>query len=53
MQLRESTTDPWPAATDSNLLPAGAGASAYTHAFKDIVVTGLTKGTATTRRACI
>ena len=46
VQLRESTTDPWPAATESNLLPTGAGASAYTHTFNDIVVTGLAKGTA-------
>ena len=46
VQVRESTTDPWPAATESNLLPAGASASAYTHAFNDIVVTGLAKGTA-------
>ena len=46
VQVRESTTDPWPAATESNLLPTGAGASAYAHAFNDIVVTGLAKGTA-------
>ena len=46
VQVRESTTDPWPAATENNLLPTGAGASAYTHAFNDIVVTGLSKGTA-------
>ncbi len=46
VQVRESTTDPWPAATDSNLLPAGAGASPYTHTFNDIVVSGLAKGTA-------
>ena len=46
VQVRESTSDPWPAATENNTLPTGAGASAYTHAFNDIVVTGLTKGTA-------
>ena len=46
VQLRPATTDSWPAATESNLLPTGAGASAYTHTFNDIVVTGLAKGTA-------
>ena len=46
VQVRESTTDPWPAAAEINLLPTGASASAYTHAFNDIVVTGLVKGTA-------
>ena len=45
IQVRESTTDPWPDAAVSNLLPAGANASAYTHTFKDITVTGLAKGT--------
>ena len=45
VQVRESTTDAWPDATTSNLLPAGASASAYTWTFNDIVVTGLAKGT--------
>ena len=51
IQVRESTTDPWPDAATSNLLPAGANASAYTHTFKDITVTGLAKGTAYEVRA--
>ena len=45
VQVRESTTDPWPDAAASNLLPSGASAGAYTRTFNDIVVTGLAKGT--------
>ncbi len=45
VQVRESTTDPWPDAAESNLLPAGANGSAYTRTFKNITVTGLAKGT--------
>ena len=51
VQVRESTTDPWPDAAESNLLPAGANGSAYTRTFKNIVITGLAKGTAYEVRA--
>ena len=51
IQVRESTTDPWPDAAEGNLLPTGANASAYTHTFKDMTVTGLAKGTAYEVRA--
>ena len=51
VQVRESTTDPWPDAAESNLLPAGASGSAYTRTFRDITVTGLAKGTAYELRA--
>ena len=51
VQVRESTTDPWPDAAVSNLLPAGASGSAYTWTFNDILVTGLAKGTAYEVRA--
>ena len=45
VQVRESTSDPWPDAATSNLLPAGASASPYTWTFNDITLTGLGKGT--------
>ena len=51
VQVRESTTDPWPDAAASNLLPAGASAGAYTRTFKNIVISGLAKGTAYEVRA--
>ena len=51
VQVRESTTDPWPDAAESNLLPSGASASAYTSTFKDITVAGLAVGTAYEVRA--
>ena len=51
VQVRESTTDPWPDATESNLLPAGASAGAYTSTFKNVTVTGLAVGTAYEVRA--
>ena len=51
VQVRESTSDPWPDAAESNLLPAGASASAYTSTFKDITVAGLAVGTAYEVRA--
>ncbi len=51
VQVRESTTDPWPDAAEGNLLPAGASASAYTRTFRDITVTGLATGTSYEVRA--
>ncbi len=46
VQVREQTSDAWPDAAGSNLLPPGASASAYTWTFNDIRVTGLAAGTA-------
>ncbi len=44
VQVRESTSDDWPDAAVSNLLPAGAS-GAFSWTFKNILVTGLNKGT--------
>ena len=51
IQLRESTSDDWPDAASSNLLPAGASGGSYTWTFNDMLVTGLSKDTAYEVRA--
>ena len=51
VQLRESTSDDWPDATSSSLLPDGATGGSYTWTFNSILVTGLSKDTAYEARA--
>ena len=51
IQLRESTTDDWPDAAGSNLLPEGASSGPFSSTSRNILVTGLSKDTAYEVRA--
>lgn len=51
VQVRESTTDPWPAATANDLLPAGASSAGFSWTFRSITISGLAAGTAYEVRA--
>ena len=51
VQLRESTSDDWPDATGSNLLPEGASGGPFSSTSRSILVTGLSKDTAYEVRA--
>ena len=51
VQVRESTSDDWPDATGSNLLPEGAGGGPFSSTSRSILVTGLSKDTAYEVRA--